>query len=364
MKALLLGDVSPTDENVELFRSGDIASLFTDTLSLFERNDINMVNMECALTDEPSPIEKIGPAICAPTATAQVMKAVGVNYCGISNNHFFDHGVAGFRSGLAALEAAGITVTGFGENYEASRKNLVIEKAGERVVIIAVCEHEYSYALENRMGARPYDPYDTNDDIAEAKKNADRVVVIYHGGKEGCRYPSPRLLKACRSMIKHGADIVLCQHSHCIGCYEEYQGCHILYGQGNFHFISNNIDRSTWYTSLAVQYDTKTHEISFVPVRTLTHGIAIAKGEDADDIMREFEKRNNELKTGEWKQGWHEFCESVKELYCRNIARACQPQSTDFDNAVFGHYLDCEAHTDVWRELFPTWNQTNCLGEE
>ena len=25
----------------------------------------------------------------------------------------------------------------------------------------------------------------------------------------------------------------------------------------------------------------------------------------------------------------------------------------------FGHYLDCEAHTDVWRELYPTYNHTN-----
>ena len=33
-----------------------------------------------------------------------------------------------------------------------------------------------------------------------------------------------------------GADVVLCQHSHCIGCYEQYEGAHILYGQGNFHF--------------------------------------------------------------------------------------------------------------------------------
>ena len=40
MKALLLGDVSPTDENAALFRSGDIAALFTDTLPLFEGNDI------------------------------------------------------------------------------------------------------------------------------------------------------------------------------------------------------------------------------------------------------------------------------------------------------------------------------------
>ena len=30
----------------------------------------------------------------------------------------------------------------------------------------------------------------------------------------------------------------------------------------------------------------------------------------------------------------------------------------------FGHMLDCEAHTDVWRELFPSWNLTNCLDEE
>ena len=37
-------------------------------------------------------------------------------------------------------------------------------------------------------------------------------------------------------MAENGADVVICQHSHCIGCYEEYQGCYILYGQGNFHF--------------------------------------------------------------------------------------------------------------------------------
>ena len=32
---------------------------------------------------------------------------------------------------------------------------------------------------------------------------------------------------------------------------------------------------------------------------------------------------------------------------------------TERQNHVFAHYLDCESHTDVWRELCPTWNQTN-----
>ena len=362
MKALLLGDVSPTDENAELFRSGDIAALFTDTLSLFEGNDINMVNMECALTDEPSPIEKIGPAICAPTATAQVMKAVGVNYCGISNNHFFDHGVAGVKSGLAALKAAGITVTGFGENYEDSRKNLVIEKDGERIVIIAVCEHEYTYALDDRMGSRPFDPIDTLEDIREAKKNADRVIVLYHGGKEHCRYPSPRLMKVCRGMIRAGADVVLGQHSHCIGCYEEYQGGHILYGQGNFHFVKTMKDPSiqeSWDTLMAVHYDTNSGEIAFTPITREGPGITLAKGELKQRLLEEFAERNANLQNGKWLDGWKEFCESKSELYTRVIARAFTEEATDRHNEIFAHYLDCEAHTDVWRQLFQTWNHTN-----
>lgn len=264
--------------------------------------------------------------------------------------------------GFAALKEAGLDYTGWGDNYEDSRKNYVLERNGEKICIIAVCEHEYSYALENRMGARPYDEYDTMEDIRNAKAVADRVIVIYHGGKEHCRYPSPRLMRLCRAMARCGADMVLCQHGHCIGCYEKYEDCHILYGQGNFHFLADNINEG-WYTSLGVKYDTKSHEIEFTPIRALDDGITLAKGDDKREIMEAFEKRNAELQSGEWKRGWHEFCLSMSEKYFNVIKNACVPESTETNNANFGHYLDCEAHTDVWRELFPTWNQTNCLDE-
>ena len=38
---------------------------------------------------------------------------------------------------------------------------------------------------------------------------------------------------------------------------------------------------------------------------------------------------------------------------------ACNEDSSYTDNHYFAHFLDCEAHTDVWRELFPTANKTN-----
>ncbi len=359
MKALFLGDFCPTEGfSVPLFKKKDTATLFNDTVSLFEGKDFRFVNLECAITESEHKIEKFGPNLKAPFETVEVLKELGVDCCGLSNNHFFDFGIEGAQDTLKTLDANGIPYTGFGKNYEDSRKNLIIEKDGQKICLITVCEHEYSYALEDRMGCRPFDVFDTLDDIRAAKAENDRVILIYHGGKEYSQYPSPRLLKACRTMAKAGADLILCQHSHCIGCYENYEGCHILYGQGNFHFIHES-NEDGWFTSLAVDYDTKSNEISFTPIRALKDGITLAKGEDADEIMAAFAKRNEELQTGEWKKGWHAFCERMSEKYVKVIHNACNDNSTETNNKRFGHYLDCEAHTDVWRELFPTANQSN-----
>lgn len=363
MKTLLLGDLSPTAATNPLFEKKDVAALFTDTVSIFRGNDVNFVNLECVLTESSADIEKFGPPLRASVNTAKVLKSIGVNYCGLSNNHIFDYGIQGVKDTIKALEQAGIGYTGFGDNYEDSRKNLVITVGEEKLAIIAVCEHEYSYALENRMGSRPYDEYDTMEDIRRAKENYNRVVVIYHGGKEHCRYPSPRLHKLCHAMIRNGADVVLCQHSHCIGCYENYQGGHILYGQGNFHFVKWDFPDSelveTWNGSLAVKYDTETNTIEFVPLINNDCGIMLAKGEDEERIMNAFARRNEELANGKWKEGWHSFCEKMRAPYTRVIAGAYTENSEERQNALFGHYLDCEAHTDVWRELFPTANLTN-----
>ena len=363
MKILLGADLVPTKNTSPLYIAGDTEKLFGKICGMVKDYDRFIVNLECALTESENRIKKFGPNIKAPLETAEVLSDFGVNLVGLSNNHSFDLGVVGIKDTLSALQSAGVDYTGFGENYEDSRKNYYYEKDGERIAVVAVCEHEYSYALENRMGARPFDEFDTIDDIREAKKNADRVVVMYHGGKEFSKYPSPRLLRAARAMVRAGADLVLCQHSHCIGCYEKYMDGHILYGQGNFHFLDPD-PRESWYTELAVEYDTKSNEISFIPLRTTDDYISLAKGDDREEIMSSFEKRNEELKTGAWKDGWHDFCESMKERYYEAIERALVSADDDRWYRYFGHMLDCEAHTDVWRELFPSWNLTNCLEDK
>ncbi len=358
MKTLLMGDICPTESSAPLYREKNIPALFGDTVSLFENKDLVFANIECAITNSESPIKKCGPNLKAPPETAEMLREIGVTVCGLSNNHIFDFGREGALDSIRYISEAGLDYTGFGENYEDSRKNYTFEKDGERICMIAVCEHEFSYALDDRMGSRPYDEYDTMQDIRDAKATHDRVLVMYHGGKEHCLYPSPRLVKLCRAMARNGADVVLCQHTHCIGAYEEFEGCHILYGQGNFQF-GNIMDKETWNTLLAVEYDTESGEIEFTPIRLSGNCINLAKGEDGDAIMQSFRERCESLENGTWRDGWHAFCEDNRAYYTRAVANAYTENSTEWQNHLFAHFLDCEAHTDVWRELFQTYNRTN-----
>lgn len=360
MKTLFVGDICPTKYTESAFAAADMKTLFNDTLSIFENRDFVFANLECAITESENRIKKFGPNLKAPRNTAKVLKNIGVTVTGLSNNHVFDFGKEGALDTIRALSCEALDYTGFGDNYADSKKNYVFEKNDERICIIAVCEHEYSYALEDRMGSRPFDEFETLEDIRAAKTEYDRVIVIYHGGKEQCHYPSPRLVRACRAMARAGADLILGQHSHCIGTYELYEGAHILYGQGNFNFV-NTCKHDNWNTGLAVAYDTKSGEIEFIPVKQNDEmtGICLVKDDERTALLKKFKALADSMQNGVWKDGWHEFCLSVAEGYLNNISRACREDSTERENAIFAHNLDCEAHHDVITELFPTYNATN-----
>ena len=362
MKILIGADLVPKKAEVnELFVKGDLKTLFNQVIELAKDADRFIVNLECALTCADTEIKKFGPCLKADPKCADSLKKAGITDIALANNHVFDFGKKGLKDTMENLERVGLRYMGIGENDQDSRKIYYIEEKGKKTAVINVCEHEYSYALPDRIGANPYNPYLTMQDIRKAKRNADYVLVLYHGGKEHCQYPSPRLRNLCQEMVCCGADVVITQHSHCIGCYEQYEGGHILYGQGNFHFCWDN-DTELWNTSLLVELILDNGvNINFIPlVTTENHlGIDVATGSKKEKILKEFEIRNQELQNGQWKEGWQKFCKKSQGVY-RGVLRGLElPETTEEQTQLFAHFLDCEAHTDVWRQLFPTWNNTN-----
>ncbi|MBQ7293223.1 MAG: CapA family protein [Clostridia bacterium] len=360
MKLVICGDMSITEGSYKSFDEIDPKTAFNDVLGVFAQGDRVIVNLECALTESENRIPKKGPNLKGPKNSADTLKAAGVTDCTLSNNHIYDFGREGLKDTLEQLDRVGLKYTGIGKNYEDSRKDHTIVIDGITVTIVNVCEHEYTYATDIREGARPFDEFETMDDIRRAKASADYVIVVYHGGKEYCRYPSPRLYKACHEMVKCGADVVLCQHSHIIGVYEKFEGAHILYGQGNFHFVKY-MNKDFWQEGLIALLDITREgiDIEFTPVKAMEEGIRLANAEEKARIMSDLWERSESLRDGTWINGWREFVATVESNYKKHAGFTLESTSDEYQ--MFAHYLDCEAHTDIWRELFKTWNHTNEL---
>ncbi len=360
MKLILCGDLVPTEVTRPALERNDLAALMGDTLPLLSSGDFAIANLECALTDRDTPIKKLGALLRGAPADAAVFARCGFTHMGLSNNHTLDYGVDGMRDTVQAVLDAGMTPFGFGENDRDSRKSLFLEKDGVRVGIVAVCEHEYTYALPDRFGANPFDPFDTMEDIAETKKNADYVVVMYHGGKEQSIYPSPRLRKACRAMVRAGADLVLTQHSHCIGCRERFRDGEILYGQGNFNFVEAGNPDPQWKSGLVVTAEFgETMTAAYSPVVVTETGIRLAADEEKTALLSSLERCSEILQDeAQWMARWEAFCREIPDYVnaVKNAFKDIPPG--DFCNQVFPHYLDCEAHEDVWHTVFPSWHKT------
>ncbi len=361
MKLILCGDIVPTHVTIPAFDANDTAALMGDTLDVLRSADFTVGNLECALTNGEDRIQKCGPNLKGRPEYAGVLRQCGFTHLGLCNNHTMDFGISGFRDTIRALEDAGIASFGYGENDQDSRRALYLTKDGLTVATVAVCEHEYSYALPNRFGANPFDPFDTMEDIRSAKAHSDRVIVMYHGGKEQCEVPSPRLRKACRAMIRAGADLVLTQHSHCIGSRESFENGEILYGQGNFNFVGY-VNHPHWHSGLmcALTVTKDDMHVEYLPVVTTETGIALAPGDEKSEILQAFDVRSLAIcDEAEALRLWEAFCTADAQDYYRKCVRdgfTDEADPTGFKQ-VFPHYLDCEAHLDVWQTLFKTWHR-------
>ena len=99
--------------------------------------------------------------------------------------------------------------------------------------------------------------------------------------------------------------------------------------------------------------------ITFHPFRNGETCVELAEGAERDRILDGFRKRSEELENGKWLDGWRAFCESKREPYTKVLRNLREMDENERALQKFAHYLDCEAHLDVWKELFPTWNHAN-----
>jgi len=365
MQIIIAGDLVPTKSNIELFNSADLKMLLgEELLSIWNSVDVRIFNLEVPLSDRENPIDKWGPNLIAPTSTIEGIKALQPSLITLANNHIFDQGINGLKSTKKVLQEYGIPFVGIGDNVIDASKPYIIKQDEFKIGVYACAEHEFSIATDNTPGANPFDPLESLDHIQNLKFECNYVIVLYHGGKEHYRYPSPYLQKVCRKMVEKGADLVVCQHSHCIGSYEKYRNSTIIYGQGNFIF--DNSDNEYWRNSLLIKIEIGDHgiDINYIPIIKESNVIRLASKEVGQNIIASFQKRSMAImKSGFVEEKYKELARDKIESYLREISGMGKWVSR-FDRyllkskilkhmfkkkrlLVLQNYIECEAHREL-----------------
>ena len=366
MSIIIGADIVSTQPNNELFANGESKKLIGEDLnSIILKADFRIFNLEAPLSNLRNPIKKDGSHLLSPTSSIHGMKALNINLFTLANNHIMDHNSSGLFSTIELLDEAGIKHIGAGENIHVASKPFYINIHGKRYGIYACAEHEFSIADEQKPGANPFDALESPDHVSQMKSQCDYAIVLYHGGKELYRYPSPMLQKTCRKLVENGADLVVCQHSHCIGCKEDYLHGTIIYGQGNFLF--NKKKNEFWDTGVLIQLNDD-NSITYIPYRQQGNGIRISSEDDGNKILADFEKRSNEIQqTGFIDRKYKEFAK--KEIsdyvifflglrYCklyrimnRISGQRLSPYLVEKTLRKNGlrlyNYIQCEAHREL-----------------
>lgn len=219
-----------TDENFNAstslnayYDSNGPAYFFQNVKSIFDSDDLTIVNMEGTLTESTSRQDKTY-AFKGPAEYTQILTDGGVEAANLANNHSRDYGEQSYTDTIAALDAAGITSFGYD-------RTAVMDVNGVKVGLVG------TYELADGMGCE--DEMISNIKAVE-EQGAQIVIVSFHWGLEKENYPTENQVNLAHSAIDNGADLVLGHHPHVLEGIEVYNGKNIVYSLGNFCFGGNS----------------------------------------------------------------------------------------------------------------------------
>ena len=257
MRVIIAGDFAPRHILAKQVKERKFQEIFPEKLvCIIKSADYSLVNFESPIIEKDfKPIKKCGPNLgCTPDA-ADVIKYAGFTAVTMANNHIFDYGTDGLYKSIECCKNVGLDVVGVGKNLQEAERTLYVDIAGKKLAVINCCEHEFSIATDTTGGANPLNPIRQYYCIQEAKKKADYVLVIVHGGHEHYQLPSPRMQETYRFFIDAGVDAVVNHHQHCYSGYEIYNGKPIFYGLGNFCFDWEGTPTREWTEGYMVEID-------------------------------------------------------------------------------------------------------------
>lgn len=212
-----------------------------DTMPLLSSSDLNIINLETAVTTHSKKWpDKVFNYRMHP-ASIQALAAANIHYAGLANNHILDFSEAGLQETVRTVREAGIAFAGAGDDEEEARKPAVLTapNSHQQIYIWAGSDHPrdwnsvpsfhmIDYSLQTKERLR---------DLVRRTTPSNAGVKVWscHWGPNYAWQPANEIQDLAHFMVDEcGIDIVHGHSSHHVQGVEVYKGSLIIYGCGDF----------------------------------------------------------------------------------------------------------------------------------
>lgn len=284
---LATGDIIPARSvNNKLVLMNSYTWPYEKTADVVKNADITFANLETPLIKDCRPTVE-GMVFCGSNRNIEGLVFAGVDIVNLANNHAGNYEERGVHETAIELKKAGILVTGIkGPLYQDIR--------GIQFAFLG-----YNDITTPQPGIANADEELIKQEIAQARKNADVVIVTYHWGVEYRNQPDDRQLYLGHFTIDSGADLVIGNHPHWIQPIEFYKGKLITYAHGNFVFDQmwseetkhGVLGRYTFYDNTLV-------DVEYLPIYIEDYGQPhFLEGQQKTKVLKDMEKESEILAT-------------------------------------------------------------------
>lgn len=325
IEMIFAGDFCPQKGMENLILNNQFDKIFNDTLQILKNKDISVINLECPLAINNNPIRKSGPTLRAHPKAVKALKFAGFDVVCLANNHILDHGESAILDTITYCNNENIKTVGAGNNLQNASKTLYVNVKEKIIAFLNFTEHEYSIAEKDHAGANPLDPILNYYQIIEAKKNADIIIIIIHGGSEHYSLPSPNMVKTYRFYSDLGANLIIGHHTHTPSGFEIYNGVPIFYSLGNFIFDRESVTTSGWYEGYLVKVsisDKTISNIELIPYlqNKESKGAKLMEDKNKKDFLTKIKNYSDIIENGRLLLNeWENHCNSKQIYYLNNV---------------------------------------------
>jgi len=214
--------------------------LFSDGIdSVFRSAQVVVGNLECPATKIDAPVFKQYIFRGEPE-WLEALKRHGITHLNLANNHSIDQGREGLIDTYQNILAAGMTPLGAGEDMQQAAAPVLLASAPRKVWLVPslrLALENYAYLPDKPCVSQ--EPMDSLLQRVFRLRQTDSTAVIIvslHWGGEHTLEPVPRQRHDAHMLIRAGADVLICHHTHTLQTIEDYHGHKIYYSIGNFIF--------------------------------------------------------------------------------------------------------------------------------